>query len=104
MITFRLQIASVDRDAGGAVVRVFWRLTGRDPATGREQEDRGSVVLEPNQSASRFIPFGQLTDRRVKAWIKDSPALAVSRDRIAAHLAQGEGPPAAENVPPPWHQ
>lgn len=101
MIKYRTEITKLVKDqADGTVTRAYWRLTGKDTASGKSQEGVGSTLVRLD-AGGKFIPFEQLTDRAVKRWIKDSPEIAARKADIERSLATSEVAP-PEIVAPPW--
>lgn len=97
--TWALRVTDLVRDAQGVVQRVYFMLTGTDAVSGREQAAVRSVLLGAPGDA--FIPFGDLVECEVLAWIADAPEVLDCRAAVERELAR-EPEPEQPAVRLPW--
>ena len=87
------------------VVNAHWSLTAEDffggePVTGYVYGSQG-ITLDADEP---FIPFAQLTEAQVIAWVKK----AMGEETVAAHEAnvlqqiEDQKNPKVVSLPPPW--
>lgn len=69
---FRWSIENVRRnDSDGGVITVYWkcRAVGLTDKRGNELFKAGQLEVTPDPSSDDFIPFDQLTEPTVFAWV-----------------------------------
>lgn len=82
MITYNWTIATLERqtDTGG-VITAHWQVNAQDD--GYTAFSYGTTGLQPDPSDPDFVPYDQLTETDVLAWVWG----AVDKDEMEAALA-----------------
>jgi hypothetical protein len=82
MPTFTWAVEQMEREAdSGGVTAAYWRAIAEDD--GHRAEAYGSVSFAPDPAAPGFVPFTELTEAEVLAWVWTS----VQKDDIETALS-----------------
>ena len=83
MTTYNWTISNLERqtDTGGVIV-AHWRVTAQDGEY--TASVYGTAGFTPDPTAPDFVPYADLTEADVLAWVWDS----VDKDEMEANLAQ----------------
>lgn len=91
-------IANLERNtADGGVVVAHWRCTAEDgdfTATAY-----GTAGYTPDASASDFVPYDQLTEADVLAWVWGSVDKDATEAALAANIADQKAPQTETGLP-----
>jgi hypothetical protein len=98
MITYNWTIATLERqtDTGG-VITAHWQVNAQDG--GYTASSYGTTGLQPDPSDPDFVPYDQLTEADVLAWVWG----AVDKDKmeaaLAANIEEQKAPSIATGLP-----
>jgi hypothetical protein len=98
MITYNWTIAQLDRqtDTGG-VVTAHWRVTAVDGDYSASAY--GTVGFTPDPDAPNFVPFEQLTEADVLAWVWASMDKDAAEASLATQIEAQKNPPVVSGLP-----
>lgn len=87
-------------DVLNAVVQTYWTKTGVD-AEGNEGTFSGATPLDLNLGEGKFIPFEDLTEEDVLAWVKEIVTGDYEK-RVNEEIQKQLDSKAAKDVTLPW--
>ena len=91
-------IATLERNtADGGVVVAHWRVTEQDGDY--TASAYGTCGFTPDASAEGFVPFEQLTEADVLAWVYASVDRDVTEAALVADIEQQKAPVTATGLP-----
>ena len=97
-ITHTWSIAQLERTLPeGGVITAHWRVTSVDGD--HMASAYGTAGFTPDPTAPDFIPFDQLTEADVLAWVWGSVDKAETEARLAAQIDAEKNPTTAEGLP-----
>jgi len=91
-------IANLERNtADGGVIVAHWRATAQDGDY--TASAYGTVGFTPDPSATGFIPYADLTEADVLAWVWGSVDKAETEAALAANIADQQAPKTESGLP-----
>lgn len=98
MTTYNWTIAQLDRqtDTGG-VVTAHWRVTAIDGDYSASAY--GTAGFTPDPDAPNFVPFEQLTEADVLAWVWSSMDKDATEASLATQIETQKNPPVVSGLP-----
>jgi hypothetical protein len=81
-VKWSIALTEYTNDANKGVVTAHWRVTAQDGEY--TASAYGTVGFTPDPTAAGFVPYADLTEADVLAWVWGS----VDKDEIEANLAQ----------------
>lgn len=98
MTTYTWTIAQLDRqtDTGG-VITAHWRVSAKDG--NYTASAYGSVGFTPDPTAPDFVPYADLTEANVLAWVWESVNKDDMEAKLAAQIEDQKAPKTASGLP-----
>lgn len=93
----QIKIEKVLSDANGSVVAVNWSMSAAKD--GVEIKDIGVAKFNPDPSAPDFIPFAQLTEADVVAWVSEN----INPEAVEKRLSDSVASAQSFNTAFPWN-
>lgn len=91
-------IIELERNAAdGGVITAHYLAFDKDGDYGAES--RGIVQFTPDPSDSNFIPYADLTEADVVAWVKAKEDVTSVENFLAAQIAEQKNPTTVAGVP-----
>jgi hypothetical protein len=91
-------IIELERNAAdGGVITAHYLATDKDGDYGAES--RGIVQFTPDPSDSNFIPYADLTEADVVAWVKAKEDVTSVENFLAAQIAEQKSPVTIDGLP-----
>lgn len=94
----QVTIEKISSDSNGGVVSVRWSMSASKD--GMQIKDIGVAKFNPDPSAPDFIPFAQLTEADVVAWVSKNINIEAVEKRLNDAVASAQ----LQSTAFPWSQ
>ena len=101
MATWTISLTEYTNDADKGVVTVHWRVTAEE-TVGEETYTAsayGTCGFTPDASSPDFVPYDQLTEANVLAWVWSSMDKDATEAALAAKIEEQKAPATVSGLP-----
>jgi hypothetical protein len=93
-------IAQLERNtADGGVVVAHWRVTATETRDYSASSSYGTAGFTPDPTAPDFVPFDDLTEADVLAWVYESVDKDATEAALAANIEDQKAPQTVAGTP-----